>query len=90
MPTSGPADRGPERWRLRPPLPDGPAADLGLAPPGPGEFISARLVRCPEDGQLRNYARSIRIVGAGWRLASADDPASPAPDCPQPVGGVDG
>jgi len=59
------------------------AAALGLPRPGPGEFVSARLARYAEDGQLRDYARSIRIAGGDWRLASAADPPAPAPALPR-------
>jgi hypothetical protein len=74
------------------------AAALGLPRPGPGEFVSARLVPLarrsgrpggehgtagaggPGDG---GYGRCIRLAGADWRLASADDPAGPAPVLPR-------
>jgi len=65
------------------------AAALGLPRPGPGEFVSARLVpRAPGpagpgaagDG---GYARVIRLEGADWLLASAADPAAPAPALPR-------
>ena len=65
------------------------AAALGLPRPGPGEFVSARLVpRAPSpagpgaagDGA---YARVIRLAGADWLLASAADPAAPAPALPR-------
>jgi hypothetical protein len=59
------------------------AAALGLPRPGPGEFVSARLVRCPEDGRLRDYARSVRIAGADWQLAFAGAVAGPAPALPR-------
>jgi len=59
------------------------ASALGLPRPGPGEFVSARLVRCPGDGQLRDYAWSVRIAGADWQLAAATDPAGPAPALPR-------
>ena len=59
------------------------ASALGLPRPGPGEFVSARLVRCPEDGRLRDYARSVRIAGADWQLASAGAVAGPAPALPR-------
>ncbi len=59
------------------------ASALGLPRPGPGEFVSARLARCPEDGRLRDYARSVRIAGADWLLAAAADPAVPAPALPR-------
>ena len=69
------------------------ASALGLPRPGPGEFVSARLVpltrrppgpgaREPADGH-RDYARSIRLGGADWLLASAADPAVPAPALPR-------
>ena len=61
------------------------AAALGLPRPGPGEFVSARLVPRPAepgDGD-RAYARSIRLAGADWLLASAADPAAAAPALPR-------
>ena len=78
------------------------ASALGLPRPGPGEFVSARLV--PRPGKARaagghgagghatgghatgghgDYARSIRLAGADWLLASAADPPSPAPVLPR-------
>ena len=57
------------------------ASALGLPRPGPGEFVSARLV--PRPGECRDYARSIRLSGADWLLASAADPPSPAPALPR-------
>jgi Restriction endonuclease NaeI len=59
------------------------ASALGLPRPGPGEFVSARLARCADDGQLHDYVRSIRVAGGDWRLASAADPAGPAPGLPR-------
>ena len=65
------------------------ASALGLPRPGPGEFVSARLVpltRWPgvRDGSERGaYARSIRLAGADWRLAAPADPAGPAPVLPR-------
>jgi Restriction endonuclease NaeI len=69
------------------------AAALGLPRPGPGEFVSARLAPRPagagagpgHDGQARDrdYARFIRLAGADWLLASAADPAAPAPALPR-------
>jgi hypothetical protein len=74
------------------------ASALGLPRPGPGEFVSARLARCSggdrggrpprsqqsaEDGRRHDYARSIRIAGCDWRLASASDMAGPAPALPR-------
>ena len=59
------------------------AAALGLPRPGWGEFVSARLARCSDDGQLRDYARSIRIAGDDWRLASAADPTASGPALPR-------
>ncbi|HTQ91764.1 MAG TPA: NaeI family type II restriction endonuclease [Streptosporangiaceae bacterium] len=66
------------------------AAALGLPRPGPGEFVSARLAPRPagagagpgEAGD-RDYARFIRLAGADWLLASATDPAAPAPALPR-------
>jgi len=90
------------------------ASALGLPRPGPGEFVSARLVPLtrrpdgPDGGEHRarehrarehrarehrarergagghgDYARSIRLAGADWLLASAADPPSPAPALPR-------
>ena len=59
------------------------ASALGLPRPGPGEFVSARLARCSDDGRLRDYARSVRIAGADWRLASAADMVGAAPALPR-------
>ena len=63
------------------------ASALGLPRPGPGEFVSARLVPFSgipsEDG---DYARSIRLAEADWRLASADDPSQPVPVLPASLG----
>ncbi len=67
------------------------ASALGLPRPGPGEFVSARLVPRPgKDGTdghgtvgHGDYARSIRLAGADWLLASAADPPSPAPVLPR-------
>jgi Restriction endonuclease NaeI len=67
------------------------ASALGLPRPGPGEFVSARLVPRPGErgadhhatGAHRDYARCIRLAGADWRLASAADPPSPAPALPR-------
>ena len=66
------------------------ASALGLPRPGPGEFVSARLARRPGGpangsggGEHRDYARSIRLGGADWVLASPADPAGPAPALPR-------
>jgi hypothetical protein len=72
------------------------ASALGLPRPGPGEFVSARLVPRPAGagadpagaglgGAARDqdYARFIRLAGADWLLASAADPAAPAPALPR-------
>jgi Restriction endonuclease NaeI len=70
------------------------ASALGLPRPGPGEFVSARLApltrrpsvpaaREPGGAGHRDYARSIRLAGADWLLASAADPAGPAPALPR-------
>jgi hypothetical protein len=59
------------------------ASALGLPRPGPGEFVSARLARCSDDGQLHDYARSIRIAGGDWRLASPADMVGEAPALPR-------
>jgi len=64
------------------------AAALGLPRPGPGEFVSARLVPHPRRPGARpggpgDHARSVRLAGADWRLASAGDPAGTAPVLPR-------
>ena len=65
------------------------ASALGLPRPGPGEFVSARLVPRPagageaREARERDYARFIRLAGADWLLASAADPAAPAPALPR-------
>ena len=62
------------------------ASALGLPRPGPGEFVSVRLARCPggADGDHgRALARFIRLDGADWLLASPADPAEPAPVLPR-------
>ena len=62
------------------------ASALDLPRPGPGEFVSARLVRRsarPDGGGHDAYAWSIRLDGADWVLASADDPPGPAPALPR-------
>jgi hypothetical protein len=67
------------------------AAALGLPRPGPGEFVSARLVSRPAGSGSagagsagdRAYNRFIRLAGADWLLASAADPAAPAPALPR-------
>jgi hypothetical protein len=53
------------------------ACALGLPRPGPGEFVSARLTRRRGGGP--DFAGSIRLDGAGWRLAAPGDPPEPAP-----------
>jgi tetratricopeptide (TPR) repeat protein len=57
------------------------ASALGLPRPGPGEFVSARLAR--RVGWHDVYARSIRLDGADWLLASPADPAGRAPAVPR-------
>jgi hypothetical protein len=62
------------------------ASALDLPRPGPGEFVSARLARRPGRpgrGGHDPYARSIRLDGADWLLASPSDPAEPAPALPR-------
>ena len=62
------------------------ASALDLPRPGPGEFVSARLARrqgWPEEGWPDAYARSVRLDGADWRLASPGDPVDPAPALPR-------
>jgi len=57
------------------------AAALDLPRPGPGEFVSARLVRRASGHDP--YVRSIRLEGTDWLLASVGDPAGPAPALPR-------
>ena len=57
------------------------AAALDLPRPGPGEFVSARLAR--RSAGHDPYVRSIRLEGTDWLLASAGDPAGPAPALPR-------
>ena len=62
------------------------AAALGLPRPGPGEFVSARLVPLPRSSgarEGREYDRFIRLAGADWLLASPADPIAPAPALPR-------
>ena len=59
------------------------AAALGLPRPGPGEFVSARLVPRPAEPRDRVYARSIRLAGADWLLGTPADPAAAAPALPR-------
>ncbi len=60
------------------------ASALGLVRPGPGEFVSARLVRSCADGGRRNCdARAIRLHGSDWVLASPVNPVEPAPSLPR-------
>ena len=62
------------------------ASALDLPRPGPGEFVSARLARRPGrpgGGGPDGYARSIRLDGADWLLASPADPAEAAPALPR-------
>lgn len=64
------------------------ASALGLPRPGPGEFVSARLAPRPAGLGAdftgdRAYVRCIRLAGADWLLASASDPAAPAPALPR-------
>lgn len=50
------------------------AKGLGLVEPEPGEFVSARVVRCA-DGE------GVAIQGGYWRLARDDEPSNePAPE----------
>jgi Restriction endonuclease NaeI len=57
------------------------AGALGLPRPGPGEFVSARLARRGTGHEA--HACSIRLDGSDWVLASAGDPAEPAPALPR-------
>ena len=59
------------------------APALGLPRLGPGEFVSARLVQAPGARDDRDYARSIRLAGVDWALASMDDPPEPGPALPR-------
>ena len=56
------------------------ACALGLPSPGPGEFVSARLA---PRAQAHGTARYIRLDGADWVVASASEPAGPAPRLPR-------
>jgi hypothetical protein len=58
------------------------AAALGLPPPGPGEFVSARLARRGEDEASR-HARCVMIGGCEWVLAGPDEPPTEAPLLPR-------
>jgi hypothetical protein len=58
------------------------AAALGLPPPGPGEFVSARLARRGQDEASR-YVRCVMIGGAEWVLAGPDEPPTEAPLLPR-------
>jgi Restriction endonuclease NaeI len=62
------------------------ASALDLPRPGPGEFVSARLVRRsgrPDGHGPDAYARSVRLDGADWLLASPADPVEAAPVLPR-------
>ena len=60
------------------------ASALGLVRPGPGEFVSARLVRgCAGGAQRSHDARAIRLEGSDWVLASPVHPVEPAPSLPR-------
>jgi hypothetical protein len=57
------------------------AAQLGLPPPGPGEFVSARLVPVSmHNGE--GGAPAIRLRGADWTVAAPGDPITEAPRLP--------
>jgi hypothetical protein len=59
------------------------ACALGLPAPGPGEFVSARLVRRT---QSHGSARYVRLDGADWVIApaaEAPETADPAPKLPR-------
>jgi hypothetical protein len=58
------------------------AAALGLPPPGPGEFVSARLARRGQ-GEADRYARCVMIGGCEWLLAPRGEPATEAPLLPR-------
>ena len=56
------------------------ASALGLSRPGPGEFVSARLVPLSRQAREgREYDRFIRLAGTDWLLASPADPIAAAP-----------
>jgi Restriction endonuclease NaeI len=58
------------------------AAGLGLPPPGPGEFVSARLAPF----SLQNGSRAAPAVcldGASWVVAEQEDPVARAPRLPR-------
>ena len=57
------------------------ASALDLPRPGSGEFVSARLAR-RRDGH-EPFARSIRLDGTDWLLASSADPVESAPALPR-------
>ena len=62
------------------------ASALDLPRPGPGEFVSARLARRhsgPDGAAERAFARFVRLGGSDWLLASAGNPAGPAPVLPR-------
>jgi hypothetical protein len=55
------------------------ATDLGLQPPGPGEFISVRLARRQPHHSDAAY---IELDGEYWVIALATDPPEPGPLIP--------
>ena len=58
------------------------AAALGLPPPGPGEFVSARLIPLSmHNGSCG--APAVHLDGAGWVVAERGDPVVPAPRLPR-------
>ena len=60
------------------------AAALGLPAPGPGEFVSARLVRRngPANGNDRCARPWVRFGDSEWMVAEPGDPVEPAPRLP--------
>jgi hypothetical protein len=58
------------------------AGALALPQPGPGEFVSARLVRRGQ-GEADRYARCVKIDGIEWVLARPGEPPTEAPLLPR-------
>jgi hypothetical protein len=63
------------------------AADLGLTVPGPGEFVSARVVRA--EGASDDRPKAF-IDGAWWKRAQEADPVELAPILPEVKKGAGG
>jgi hypothetical protein len=59
------------------------ATALGLPAPGPGEFVSARLVRCASaSGGTGNGRSWVRLGDGDWIVAEPADPVELAPRLP--------